>query len=78
MMALVTSLEGWIIGLYGLIGICSFHPGQTTTRDFYMDIGDRGAFQRHLNGWALAVLATWLMRLSTVLLRRPQAQIPRG
>ena|SRR5260221_305463 len=68
--ALVTTLPGWVLGLYGLVGLCSFYPGETITREFHFGIAERGAIPLHIVLWTCALLVAWGVCRSTVLLRR--------
>jgi hypothetical protein len=68
--ALVTSAPGWVLGLYGLVGLCFFYPGETITREFRFNIAEPGAVRLHIIRWSWALFVAWLACRSTVLLRR--------
>jgi hypothetical protein len=67
---LVTSVPGWLLGLYGLVGLCFFYPGETITREFRFSIAEPGAIRLHVIRWSCALFVAWLSCRSTVLLRR--------
>jgi hypothetical protein len=73
--ALITRVPGWSLGLYGLVGLCSFYPGETITREFHFGIAEPGAIRLHVIRWSCALFAAWLACRSTALLRlrRPAA-----
>jgi hypothetical protein len=73
--ALVTTAPGWLLGPYGLIGLCFFYPGETITREFRFGIAEPGAIRLHVIRWSCALLAAWLACRTTVLLwrKRPAA-----
>ena len=68
--ALVTSVPGWLLGLYGLVGLSFFYPGETITREFRFSIAEPGAVRLHIIRWSCALVVAWLVCRSTVLLRR--------
>jgi hypothetical protein len=68
--ALVTNLPGWLLGLYGLVGMCFFYPGEMITREFHFGIAEPGAIRLHVIRWSCALVVAWLVCRSTVLLRR--------
>ena len=68
--ALVTTVPGWLLGLYGVVGLCFFYPGETMTREFRFGIAEPGAIKLHIVRWTCALLVAWFVCRSTVLLRR--------
>ena len=69
MTALGSKVSGFVIGLYGLIGLATFMPGSQQSRDFKFRVAEPGAVPHWTVGWTIALLVIWTLFRPLVLLR---------
>jgi hypothetical protein len=69
-MSTMTSLPGWIIGLYGLGGACTFLLGQLTDTRLHFRFVDAASVHLFVANWCVFILASWLICRCLVVLRR--------
>jgi len=69
-MAVGTSLPGWLLGLYGLFGSMMFLQGQLADTRLHFRLATPMEIRSFLVHWCLFILGAWLVCRSAVLLRR--------
>lgn len=74
-MATVTSLPGWSIGLYGLLGACTFLQGQFGDNRLHYRFATPAGVQEFLWHWCVFILGAWAMCRGAVVLRRRRSAV---
>jgi hypothetical protein len=69
-MALATSLPGWLLGLYGLFGSMMFLEGQFTDTRLHFRLETPVEIRWFVANWSAFILGAWAVCRSAVLLRR--------
>jgi hypothetical protein len=69
-MAIGTSLPGWLLGLYGLFGSMMFLQGQFTDTRLHFRLETPAEIRSFLVNWSAFIVGSWAVCRSAVLLRR--------
>ena len=69
-MALATSMPGWLLGLYGLLGACTFLVAQFNDTRFPLRLDSARAIDIIAANWCAFVVFSWAVCRTAVLLRR--------
>jgi len=69
-MAIGTSLPGWSLGLYGLLGACTFLHGQLGDGRLKFRLETSAEIRSFVVNWCAFIVGAWALCRSMVILRR--------